>query len=347
MFKNLQGTRCSNSCNLKEFLNLKGDQCVSSCVKGEILNLAGTKCVNSCVQPGSFIFLFCILFLACTELKTDRNYNYNSNFVGDVSRVTSKVFSVLATNDAHIGLGASQNPHTGNPAFWEIALGGWSNSKSVIRTARGSAEVATFHGNLHDGRFFKPFWVSWSDEYIRVGTGNVVGANQIMKAPKSSDNALREPIRFMHVTTGWGSNGIWRFGGCVASDSSTEFSNLKGTQCVSSCDKGQFINWNAQQCVSVCDKGQVKSLNGTQCIYNCPKGQVKDLKGIQCIDKCVDKTVLNSKGNQCIAVCPKGEFLNTAGTQCTSSCSGWPTSSDRILLFLVFVYFRMQRSLLK
>jgi hypothetical protein len=49
--------------------------------------------------------------------------------VGDVSYFNSIVFSVKASNDAHVAL------HTDDGGLWEIVIGGWGNGRSCIRGA--------------------------------------------------------------------------------------------------------------------------------------------------------------------------------------------------------------------
>ena len=49
--------------------------------------------------------------------------------MGDVSYFNSIVFSVKASNDAHVAL------HTDDGGLWEIVIGGWGNGRSCIHGA--------------------------------------------------------------------------------------------------------------------------------------------------------------------------------------------------------------------
>lgn len=263
-----------------------------------------------------FFYSISSIYTACSEMITDTNYHYNGRLVDDISGAKSKVFTVLATNDAHITIGANA---VAGDSVWEIVLGGWGNGKSVIRSSRAGKEVASVNGKFHDGKNAKPFWISWSDEFIRVGTGNSAGFNEFMKAPKTSNPNMQ--IQFMHFSTGWGSNGVWKHGSCVEVQSTSvekETLNVNGTQCVASCASGQFTNWNGQQCVSTCDKKEILSLNSTQCVFGCPLSQFKNLNGTQCVKSCAAGEFI--KNGRCVSSCEKGDFWSEDKSRCFKKC---------------------------
>lgn len=52
-------------------------------------------------------------------------------------------FKVKASKDAHIALMSSNTDH--DPPLFEIVLGGWANSKSVIRDRKQGRALATHH----------------------------------------------------------------------------------------------------------------------------------------------------------------------------------------------------------
>lgn len=56
------------------------------------------------------------------EIHTQDRYDYEANYIGDVSNLSFIVFSVQAKNDAHIGLKSAEGK------LWEIVLGGWNNT---------------------------------------------------------------------------------------------------------------------------------------------------------------------------------------------------------------------------
>ncbi|XP_067210241.1 C3 and PZP-like alpha-2-macroglobulin domain-containing protein 8 isoform X3 [Linepithema humile] len=110
-------------------------------------------------------------------------------------------FRVKAPNDAHIAL--TTGPQEGDPMY-EVFIGGWSNSKSVIRKNRTKPEVAEVETpgilNIDD---YRGFWIRWDNGVLTVG--------------KEGDSApfltFADPepfgIGYFGVCTGWGATGDW------------------------------------------------------------------------------------------------------------------------------------------
>ena len=90
-----------------------------------------------------------------------------------------------------------------------ILLGGWGNTKSVMRTVKQQRHpVATAHSRPLDCQHPKPFWVSWRGGVFQVGSGLTVGTGHFL-----SYNSHSTPtVRAVAVSTGFGSAGTWRFG---------------------------------------------------------------------------------------------------------------------------------------
>ena len=53
----------------------------------------------------------------------------------------------------------------------------------------------------------RPFWISWANHDIRVGTGNDVGESQFMSWNDTDPHA----VNFVAVATGFGASGNWSF----------------------------------------------------------------------------------------------------------------------------------------
>lgn len=155
-----------------------------------------------------------MFILGCNEVYSNDVYSYKERLLGDVSGTDFKIFSVRANNDAHFLIGEDQNPSI-DSAGWEVVLGGWANTRSVIRSKQRGTEVAVFNAKILDGTRQKKFWVSWSGDSLRVGTGYVVGEGTILQASKSKNYMDSLKIKFMHVSTGWGASGVWRHGKCL------------------------------------------------------------------------------------------------------------------------------------
>ncbi|XP_067649029.1 uncharacterized protein [Haliotis asinina] len=122
-----------------------------------------------------------------------------------VQERTSVRFSLTASNDAHIAL---YTPVNGNVPMdiYEIVIGGWSNTRSVVRTRQqGPPKVSESHVPL-DPSSAKHFWISWSQGVIKVGSGPEVGISTFMELADTSYN-----VTAIAVMTAWGSTGDWLF----------------------------------------------------------------------------------------------------------------------------------------
>lgn len=75
-------------------------------------------------------------------------------------------FKVRTANDAHLAL--STGPYEGEPII-EIFIGGWGNTKSVIRknkTKPDKVEVDT--PNFLSNAEFRGFWIRWTHDGVSV-----------------------------------------------------------------------------------------------------------------------------------------------------------------------------------
>lgn len=110
-------------------------------------------------------------------------------------------FKVRSPKDAHLAL--TTGPAESDPMI-EVFIGGWENSKSVIRknkTQPEKAETPT-NGILSAGEF-RGFWIRWTDGIITVGREGEVAAFLIWEDPQPF------PVNFVGVCTGWGASGSW------------------------------------------------------------------------------------------------------------------------------------------
>ncbi len=124
----------------------------------------------------------------------------------NISDVTEICFSVMAKNDVHVALypGASYTPVP--PQLYEIVLGGWSNSKSVLRKSKqGNNEKSVSHHPLSESEF-KPFWVRWTNG-VEVGTGSLPGTGGFIDYIDDTYN-----VKYVAIHTGYGATGEWIFG---------------------------------------------------------------------------------------------------------------------------------------
>ena len=137
------------------------------------------------------------------ELSTPDHYDFTTGPVGRVEHMNSFVFTVKAANDAYIALHDGLGP-VHDARKWEIVLGGWGGSCSVIRCGSGKLF------SIHQGRVLEsggPFWVSWTPTSCTVGQGGVVGKDVLMSATRPDSLLVKE----LAVATGRGAKGPWSF----------------------------------------------------------------------------------------------------------------------------------------
>lgn len=88
-------------------------------------------------------------------------------------------------------------------------LGGWKNTKSVIRKNRNKPDVVEVDtpGILNAGEF-RGFWIRWThDGIITVGREDEAAAFMSWEDPD------RVPFQYVGVCTGWGATGCWQIEG--------------------------------------------------------------------------------------------------------------------------------------
>lgn len=106
-----------------------------------------------------------------------------------------------AANDAHLALVAQ--PTDAEPIL-EVFLGGWSNTKSVIRKNKQKPEKAEADTpDILNPTEFRGFWVRWSDNVVTVGREGEAAA--ILSYEDDSNVA----VTHVGVCTGWGAAGSW------------------------------------------------------------------------------------------------------------------------------------------
>jgi len=131
------------------------------------------------------------------ELQTEDRLEYT--FFPNASGIVQ--LRVRAPNDAHVALSPAASET--NPMY-EVFLGGWGNSKSVIRKNRTKPDVAeaSTPGYLHPDEF-RGFWIRWEN-------GNITVGREGEATPFLNWTDYEQvPIQYVGVCTGWGANGSW------------------------------------------------------------------------------------------------------------------------------------------
>ncbi len=146
------------------------------------------------------------------EIRTPNDYTYF--YLEDYGRPSvaegkNVTFRVRARNDAHITLSRTKGNWLTDS--YELVIGGWNNERTVIRKCHQCNPIATVFHNPLDENYYLPFWISWGDDIIRIGSGNTVGDNEFLQWKDPDPH----PINHVGISTGWGARGIWIFGAGV------------------------------------------------------------------------------------------------------------------------------------
>jgi hypothetical protein len=143
----------------------------------------------------------------CLHVDTLNNQRY-VHTTANLAPSKHITFSVTARNDAHVGFFSDQKSLN---EVYEIVIGGWANSQSVIRERHGSANkvVVPTNGLLNGNRAVQ-FWADALNGLIRLGTGSAVGENILMQWQDPNPHT----VSYVGVMTGWGATGQWNI--CTA-----------------------------------------------------------------------------------------------------------------------------------
>merc|ERR1712025_280740 len=142
---------------------------------------------------------------------TPNTYNYISMLSGmDERFVTSVRLSFQnnqPNNDRHIAI-AQEATH--NSAKWEIVLGGWGGSQSVIRPGNQGTNLVAVQHSVND-------FHNWASEIdVRFGDGYVQVwslSNDLEIIAYNSNEIQQSEMREFMVSSGWGASGDWTITG--------------------------------------------------------------------------------------------------------------------------------------
>ena len=130
-------------------------------------------------------------------------------------------FRARANNDVHLALTKYDSTSSAGTAYY-IIIGGWSNTRSTIRFGLGTVEcVYTSHTPL-SRTYFDEFWISWTGNYVLVGSGSTIGSGTFL----SCHHASMYEVNFIFIRTCCSSSGEWRFPNGNKSCSSNFLSKL-------------------------------------------------------------------------------------------------------------------------
>ena len=105
------------------------------------------------------------------------------------------------SNDVHIGVAKTGGHYD---TKWEIVIGGWSGTKSVLRDRNGGDALLTVQHTVAQFNQYR------SDIKLYVTDGQLlitVNENEFMKHRDSS--IKKNELRYLLVSGGWGGSGTW------------------------------------------------------------------------------------------------------------------------------------------
>lgn len=174
-----------------------------------------TTCENNCAMDATWFggWSNCVYHIReVTALKTPNNNNIWFELASGLSNGDndngSLEFEVQASNDAHIALGPSsvQACERVIPEHYEIGLGGWANSKSIMRLEPGSTyHAAEFYGSVLDVFTYRKFKITWDASILKVEQWSGVEWSEMMQMDRD-DRSIDRAM----VMTGWGATGLWK-----------------------------------------------------------------------------------------------------------------------------------------
>jgi len=153
-----------------------------------------------------------------TDVQTHDNENLWHEFVSIPAGNSRKnsagslTFSVNAKHDAHIALGSSKYAMVPGQRLiqdhYEIVLGGWGNTRSVIRKATlGADAVEASNISVLSYGLFREFRVTWDETTLKVERFINGQWKEFMAITRTLN---MEMIDRAYVLTGYGSAGAWK-----------------------------------------------------------------------------------------------------------------------------------------
>ncbi|XP_071941074.1 uncharacterized protein [Antedon mediterranea] len=141
----------------------------------------------------------------CINYETNDQYRYRFQLPKFRNDVTRLEFSIKAANDVHIALSSLKEEVRD---MYEIVIGGWGNTRSVIRRCKQCTNLVSERrpNGFLNSESFRKFWIDFADSTISVGA-----ENEPAFMVYTDDNPLQ--VLYVGFTTGWGSNGNFQFCG--------------------------------------------------------------------------------------------------------------------------------------
>ena len=124
--------------------------------------------------------------------------------------------------------------------MYEIVIGGWNNTKTVIRKgSQGSAKDERVTQSILSPNEDRPFWADAKNGFVRLGKGKIIGSDIVIKW---QDNQPLDPV-YVGFMTGFGSTGVWKISEDIKGKQASK--KLHSPNAIFASEKSR-INQNAQ-----------------------------------------------------------------------------------------------------
>jgi len=139
---------------------------------------------------------------------TNNEYKYWPVRLSEDSR---QFFRVRASNDAHMlfcphtNISPNMNIYVTGANCFEIVLGGWGNGQSVIRSTPQGRALFTHRGSVLDRNAYIDFLIDYS------GVDMIIYRQGVEFMRLNNWSSVIPSLKSVGVSTGWGSDGDWRF----------------------------------------------------------------------------------------------------------------------------------------
>nr|XP_006813569.1 PREDICTED: macrophage mannose receptor 1-like [Saccoglossus kowalevskii] len=222
-------------------------------------------------------FVISMVHSSCEEYHSDGTSDeYGYKFVPTPVTNTRVTFDVMAGSDVHVSLSEFPEYSGEDQPMYQIVIGGWSNSRSVIRLCTACDHKADEQTpGILSATEWRGFWIIFTNGFIRVGRQGE-GAFMEWQDP----NPL--PVYYVGYSTGYGHTGEFRFCTAYSENDSIwiglndlrhqrlfEWSDLSQVT-YTNWNNGEPNNWNGrdEQCVNMLVDGSAAGLwNDELCQY--------------------------------------------------------------------------------
>ncbi|KAJ8017844.1 C3 and PZP-like alpha-2-macroglobulin domain-containing protein 8 [Holothuria leucospilota] len=135
------------------------------------------------------------------EYDTDTSYYYR--YLRLSIGISHIEFGAKANSDVHLALSPSEN----SSELYEIVIGGWNNTQSVIRRCEQCSHLVTEATDLYlSANEFRWFWITF-DSNGAIAVGRKDESTSFMKW--ADPDPLE--VQYLGYSTGFGSSGQFRF----------------------------------------------------------------------------------------------------------------------------------------